>query len=92
MGLLLACGPGVFDGDQVMKPMETAVYRVCASAPDRWEVYQDPAEEPVASFSDKSAALTYAMCLARGRTSWHLLLGGRTGQPRGGLHPCAHRA
>ncbi|MGH8287360.1 MAG: DUF2188 domain-containing protein [Steroidobacteraceae bacterium] len=65
---------------------ETAVYRVCASTPDRWDVFQEPNEEPVASFDDKSATLTYAMGLARGRGSWQLLLSARNGQPRAGLH------
>lgn len=64
----------------------TAVYRVCARTPDRWEVFQDPDTEPVASFDDKSAALTYAMGLARGRVSWQLLLGARNDRPRPDLH------
>jgi hypothetical protein len=37
-------------------------------------VYEDPNAMPVASFEDKAAALNYAMCLARGRVAWHLLL------------------
>jgi hypothetical protein len=49
------------------------VYRVCGGA-GRWYVYQDPEAVPVASFEDKAAALNYAMCLARGRVAWHLLL------------------
>jgi hypothetical protein len=49
------------------------VYRVCGGA-NRWCVYQDPEAMPVASFEDKAAALNYAMCLARGRVAWHLLL------------------
>jgi hypothetical protein len=49
------------------------VYRVCGGA-GRWNVYQDPEAMPVASFEDKAAALNYAMCLARGRVAWHLLL------------------
>ncbi|HKZ73345.1 MAG TPA: hypothetical protein VJ011_04730 [Steroidobacteraceae bacterium] len=62
---------------------ETAVYRVCSRAPNRWEVFQEPDAEPLASFDDKSAALTYAMDLARGRVSWQLLLGARNdGHPR----------
>jgi hypothetical protein len=50
------------------------VYRVCAVSTDRWDVYQEPRSRPVASFHDKAAALNYAMCLARGRVAWHLLL------------------
>ena len=50
------------------------VYRVCAVSGDRWDVYQEPRSVPVATFNDKAAALNYAMCLARGRVAWHLLL------------------
>jgi len=50
------------------------IYRVCAVSNDRWDVYQEPRHRPVASFNDKAAALNYAMCLARGRVAWHLLL------------------
>jgi hypothetical protein len=53
---------------------ETNLYRVRAGSADRWLVYQDADLEPVASFDDKAAALNYAMCLARGRVAWHLLL------------------
>jgi hypothetical protein len=59
---------------------EASVYRVCAGSADRWHVYQDETAEPVASFDDKAAALNYAMCLARGRVAWHLLL--RQGRPQ----------
>lgn len=52
----------------------TEIYRVCAVSNDRWDVYQEPRSRPVASFNDKAAALNYAMCLARGRVAWHLLL------------------
>jgi hypothetical protein len=57
------------------------VYRVCGGT-DRWHVFQDPESAPVASFDDKAAALNYAMCLARGRVAWHLLLrqNGRAGE------------
>jgi hypothetical protein len=54
------------------------IYRVCAVSSDRWDVYQETRARPVASFNDKAAALNYAMCLARGRVAWHLLL--RTGE------------
>jgi len=57
---------------QAMK--EANVYRVCAGSADRWYVYQDETPDPVASFDEKAAALNYAMCLARGRVAWHLLL------------------
>jgi hypothetical protein len=50
------------------------VFRVCAVSVDRWDVYQEPRGWPVASFTDKASALNYAMCLARGRIAWHLLL------------------
>ncbi len=59
----------------------TEIYRVCAVSNDRWDVYQEPRSHPVASFNDKAAALNYAMCLARGRVAWHLLLrSGDSGQ------------
>ncbi len=53
---------------------DAEVYRVCAGTPCRWDVFHEPTAEPVASFGDKAAALNYAMCLARGRVAWHLLL------------------
>jgi hypothetical protein len=53
---------------------EAGVYRVCAGGVRRWEVFQEPSAAPIASFDDKAAALNYAMCLARGRVAWHLLL------------------
>lgn len=59
----------------------TDIYRVCAVSRDRWDVFQGPRSQPVASFNDKAAALNYAMCLARGRVAWHLLLRSGDGQP-----------
>ena len=60
---------------RVMNEIKSAdIYRVCAVSNDRWDVYQDARSRPVASFNDKAAALNYAMCLARGRVAWHLLL------------------
>jgi len=50
------------------------IYRVTSVSVDRWDVYQEPKDHPLASFGDKAAALNYAMCLARGRAAWHLLL------------------
>ena len=64
---------------------DTAIYRVRAVTPGRWEVFQNSDDEPVASFSDKSAALTYAMDLARGRVSWQLLASAQQSQTRAGL-------
>jgi len=52
-----------------------AVYRVCAVNDDRWDVLRGSASEPVASFTDRHAALAYAMSLARTRSSWQLPLG-----------------
>jgi hypothetical protein len=49
------------------------VYRISGCG-GRWYVFQDPEAVPVASFADKAGALNYAMCLARGRVAWHLLL------------------
>jgi hypothetical protein len=59
------------------------IYRVCAVSTGRWEVYEESLSRPVASFSDKAAALNYAMCLARGRVAWHLLL--RSGDEQPGI-------
>jgi len=50
------------------------VYRVAAVSVGRWGVFKAPTSAPVASFNNKAAALNYAMCLARGRIAWHLLL------------------
>ncbi|MEJ0034561.1 MAG: hypothetical protein WDO68_00515 [Gammaproteobacteria bacterium] len=61
------------------------IYRVCAISTDRWDVYQEPRHHPVASFNDKAAALNYAMCLARGRVAWHLLLRPGEGQTTDGV-------
>jgi hypothetical protein len=54
---------------------EATVYRVCAGPASTWNVFADAANEPVAAFHDKSAAVRYAMGLARGRVSWRTLLG-----------------
>ncbi len=64
-----------------MNEISAEIYRVCAVSRDRWDVYQESITHPVASFSDKAAALNYAMCLARGRVAWHLLLRSGDGQP-----------
>lgn len=45
------------------------VYRVSPGPVNTWRVSIDPARE-IASFNDKSAALDYAMHLARGEVSW----------------------
>lgn len=50
------------------------VYTVCAGTVRPWDVFQEPSSAPIASFDDKASALNYAMCLARGRVAWHLLL------------------
>ncbi|MEP7245233.1 MAG: hypothetical protein ABI885_16360 [Gammaproteobacteria bacterium] len=53
---------------------EADIYQVRAGMLRQWDVWQAPALTPIASFDDKAAALNYAMCLARGRVAWHLLL------------------
>ena len=53
-----------------------AVYRICAGDERTWNVFQDSSAQPLASFGDKNSALTYAMCLARGKVSWQTLLDG----------------
>ena len=63
---------------------EAEVYRVCAGTVRKWDVYQEPASAPIASFDDKASALNYAMCLARGRVAWHLLLRPATAPQRRG--------
>jgi hypothetical protein len=67
-------------GHEMNEIKSAEIYRVCAVSNDRWDVYQEPRHRPVASFNDKAAALNYAMCLARGRVAWHLLL--RPGEER----------
>ena len=57
------------------------IFRVCAVSTGRWDVIQESITHPVASFGDKASALNYAMCLARGRVAWHLLLRSGDGQP-----------
>jgi hypothetical protein len=59
-----------------------AVYRICAGDRKTWEVFQDSNVQPLASFEDKNAALTYAMLLARGKVSWQTLLDGGVETPR----------
>ena len=44
---------------------DDVIYRVRAVASDHWVVYRDTASDPVASFSDKACALSYALHLAR---------------------------
>jgi hypothetical protein len=61
------------------------VYRVCAGTVRQWDVYQEPSSAPIASFDDKASALNYAMCLARGRVAWHLLLRPETATRRNGF-------
>jgi hypothetical protein len=53
-----------------------AVFRICASTHNTWDVYRGSSPEPLASFEDKNAALTYALCLARGKVSWQSLMEG----------------
>jgi hypothetical protein len=62
------------------------VYRVAPGAANTWNVFADPAREPIARFDEKSAAVRYAMRLARGKAQWPSLLGatgasGRTAPP-----------
>jgi len=53
-----------------------AVFRICAAEGETWNVFQDASSQPLATFPDKNAALTYAMLLARGKVSWQTLLDG----------------
>src|SRR5262249_57203260 len=73
------------DGTDVFtQSADAEVYRVCAGTVRKWDVYQEPASAPIASFDDKASALNYAMCLARGRVAWHLLLRPATAPRRSG--------
>jgi len=49
---------------------QPTIYRVSQGPVNTWAIYAGPAREPVASFGDKSAAVRYAMRLARGELSW----------------------
>ncbi|HTV53078.1 MAG TPA: hypothetical protein VME21_17930 [Steroidobacteraceae bacterium] len=44
------------------------IYRVAPAGVSTWNVYADSAREPIAAFDDRSAAVRYALRLARGRT------------------------
>ncbi len=68
-------------GLKVNEISSAEIYRVCAVSTDRWDVYDESRSRPVASFHDKASALNYAMCLARGRVAWHLLLRSSDDQP-----------
>ena len=47
-------------------------YRICAVNDTRWDVLRGALDEPVATFTDKHAALAYAMSLARAPSDWQL--------------------
>jgi hypothetical protein len=49
-----------------------ASYRICAVNDTRWDVLRGASDEPVATFTDKHAALAYAMSLARAPSDWLL--------------------
>jgi len=54
-------------------PEMGSVYRICAVDATRWDVLRGESAEPVATFADKHAALSFAMGLARRAPSeWHL--------------------
>ncbi|HEY1282928.1 MAG TPA: hypothetical protein VGE96_00480 [Steroidobacteraceae bacterium] len=72
----------VTDVEVLARTAEAEVYRVRAGTVRQWDVYQEPSSVPIASFDDKASALNYAMCLARGRVAWHLLLRPATAPPR----------
>ncbi len=54
------------------RSLQSEVYRVAPGPVNTWRVYVDPARE-IASFNDRSAAVGYAMRLARGEVSWQPL-------------------
>jgi hypothetical protein len=47
-------------------------YRICAVDDTRWDVLRGASDEPVATFTDKHAALAHAMSLARAPSDWQL--------------------
>jgi hypothetical protein len=47
-------------------------YRICAVNDTRWDVLRGASDEPVATFTDKHAALAHAMSLARAPSDWQL--------------------
>ena len=49
-----------------------ASYRICAVNETRWDVLRGASAEPMATFTDKHAALAYAMGLARAPSDWQL--------------------
>lgn len=49
-----------------------ASYRICVVDDTRWDVLRGASDEPVATFTDKHAALAYAMSLARAPSDWLL--------------------
>ncbi len=53
-------------------PEMGASYRICAVDDTRWDVLRGASEEPVATFTDKHAALAHAMSLARAPSDWQL--------------------
>jgi hypothetical protein len=55
-----------------MSPEMGSVYRICAVDGARWDVLRGESGEPVATFTDKHAALAHAMCLARAPSEWQL--------------------
>ena len=58
---------------QAEKASETgSVYRICAVNDERWDVLRGASGAPVATFTDKHAALAYAMSLARAPSRWQL--------------------
>ncbi len=53
---------------------DTSVYRICGVSETQWDVLCGSSDEPLATFSDKHAALAYAMSLARDGTDWEFPL------------------
>ncbi len=58
-----------------LEARSATVYRVVPGAANTWNVFAEPGREPIACFDDKSAAVRYAMRLARGKAHWPSLLG-----------------
>jgi len=60
-------------------------YRICAVNDTRWDVLRGASDEPVATFTDKHAALAHAMSLARAPSDWQLAARAATARSCGSI-------
>jgi hypothetical protein len=71
-------------GEKGDRPSNATVYRVCGGN-GGWHVFDDSSSKPIATFTAKTDALTYAMSLARGHTRPQVLLSARSREIRSAL-------